>query len=165
MKPGTEDSQTLLVREFLALTECPLAWRQYDLYLFRDGDVVFYVGQSYCAFERVWEHLRGGFKGQSIVGLFVLCNWPRSMRFTVELMASRSVRFDCVQNDLNAAERFLIEQWAPCFNEILNQRPRPLPDQYAAPTASGRRLRSLKRMIREASYAVRAEHRRTAWEN
>jgi hypothetical protein len=53
------DSQNILLRDFLSLTECPLAWRQYDLYLFRDGDTVFYVGQSYCAYERVWEHLRG----------------------------------------------------------------------------------------------------------
>jgi hypothetical protein len=165
MKPNIENKRDILLRDFLTLTGCPLAWRPYDLYLFRDGDVVFYVGQSYCAFERVWEHLRGGFKGHSTVGLFVVCNWPRAVRFTVELMCSRSARFNCVQNDLDAAERYLIEQLSPCFNEMLNRAPLPLPENYAPPTADGRRIRSLRRMIREATYAARRESGRTAWED
>ncbi len=164
MKPKIKDTRTILLRDFLTLTGCPPAWRPYDLYLFRNGDDVFYVGQSYCAFDRVWEHLRGGFKGQSIVGLFVVCNWPRSIRFTVQLLCSRTAQFDGVQNDLNAAERTLIEQLSPCFNETLNRTPRRLPEEFAPPTADGRRIRSLRRMIREATYAARLEGRRTAWE-
>ena len=34
-------------------------------------EVVFYVGQSYLAFGRVWEHLLSGFKGHSIMGRFI----------------------------------------------------------------------------------------------
>jgi len=34
---------------------------------FCDEEVVFYVGQSHNAFERVWAHLLGGFQGHSIV--------------------------------------------------------------------------------------------------
>ena len=163
MKPNTEDNQDILLRDFLTLSSCPPAWRPYDLYVFRDGDVVFYAGQSYCAFDRVWEHLRGGYKGQSVVGLFVVCNWPRSIRFTVQLLCSRATRFDCVQNDLSAAERYLIEQLSPCFNETLNRTPTPLPEEYAPPTADGRRIRSLRRMIREATHAARLESRHTTW--
>jgi hypothetical protein len=46
-----------------------------QIYLFRDAAVAFYIGQSYLAFARVWEHLLSGFKGHSIMGRFVWCNW------------------------------------------------------------------------------------------
>ena len=42
------------VKEFLTLDECPADWRSLNLYWFRDDEVVFYVGQSQLAFERVW---------------------------------------------------------------------------------------------------------------
>ena len=71
------------LKRFLLIAECPSAWKKFDLYLFRDEEVVFYIGQSHLAFERVWEHLLNGFKGHSIVGRFIWCNWPRSMSFTV----------------------------------------------------------------------------------
>jgi len=145
------------LKQFLATTTCPPEWRRCDLYLLRDDVVVFYVGQSYNAFERVWEHLRGGPKGRSIVGRFVLCNWPRSMRFTVELLSSQSPRFEAVGYDPGAAERYLIEQLAPCFNETLNTSPTPLPGVYLPPTAKIKHLKSLKRLLREAGYATRFE--------
>ena len=147
----------LPLKRLLIVAECPPDWRAFDLYLFRDDAVVFYVGQSYNAFERVWEHLRGGPKGRSIVGRFVLCNWPRSMRFTVELLSSQSPRFEAVGYDPGAAERYLIEQLAPCFNETLNTSPTPLPGEYLPPSAKVKHLKSLKRLLREAGYATRFE--------
>ena len=68
------------LKEFL-LTEqrCPPEWRPFDLYLFRDDEVVFYVGQSYVAFDRVWRHILDGYKGRSVVGRFIHCNWPASL--------------------------------------------------------------------------------------
>jgi hypothetical protein len=155
---------TVPLKKFLTLLDCPPEWRRHDLYLFRDDEVVFYVGQSYHAFERVWEHLRGAFKGRSVVGRFVLCNWPRALKFTVELMSSQSARFEALGNDLDAAERYLIQQFSPCFNEALNDDPTPLPASYSPPHAPVRHPRSLKRMMREAEYAVRAESRKTLWE-
>ncbi len=149
----------LPLKEFLTLTHCPPGWAQHDLYLFRDDELVFYVGQSHNAFERVWVHLRDGFKGRSTVGRFVLCNWPRSMHFTVELLHSPAAHLD-----RDAAERRLIEQCAPCFNEALNQRPTSLPSKYAPPSASVRHPRSLKKMMLEADYAVRHEKRKRAQE-
>ena len=153
----------LPIKKFLTMPQCPAAWKRHDLYLFRDDEVVFYVGQSRHAFGRVWDHLHDGFKGRSAVGRFVLCNWPRSMRFIVELMNSRSARFDIVGNNLDAAERHLIEQLSPCFNEALNERPTPLPATYSPPNASVRHPRSIKTMMRQAEYALYQDSRKAAW--
>jgi hypothetical protein len=145
------------------MTDCPSEWQRHDLYLFRDDEIVFYVGQSHNAFDRVWEHLRGGYRGRSVVGRFILCNWPHSMKFIIELLNSKSPRFDSVGNSPDAAERHLVEQLSPCFNEAMNTRPTPLPARYAPPNARIRHLKSLKRMIREAGYAMRSESDREPW--
>jgi hypothetical protein len=145
------------LKRFILIEGCPEAWKGFDLYLFRDGNVAFYVGQSQRAFARVWEHLLGGFHGHSFVGRFVWVNWPKSMRFTIELLSSRSEQFNIVGNDLNASERFLIERWSPCFNVSLNNQPTPLPESYLPPNAPFRRRRSLNAMIHEAERAVKAD--------
>jgi len=137
--------------------QCPEAWKDFDLYLFRDEDVVFYVGQSHLAFARVWEHLLSGFKGHSIVGRFVWVNWPKSMSFTIELLSSKSVQFNEVKNDLNASERMLIQRYAPCFNVSQNTKPTSLPESYLPPNAPFRRRRSLNALIHEAERSVKAE--------
>jgi len=128
-----------------------------DLYIFRDESVVFYVGQSHLAFARVWEHLLGGFHGHSIMGRFVWCNWPKSMKFTIELLSSQSEQFEAVGNDLNAAERLLIQLGSPCFNVSLNNQPTPVPSLYLPPNANLRCGRSLNKLIHEAERAVKAE--------
>ena len=144
----------------MLIDTCPSDWRPLDLYLFRDEEVVFYVGQSYVAFDRVWDHLRNGFKGRSTIGRFILCNWPASLKFTIELLSSRSARFADVDYDLNAAERELILQLSPCFNEMLNNRPTPLPERYALPNARPRCSRSLTKLVREAERAVHMDEKR-----
>jgi len=153
------NDQTIAIslKRFLLLGECPTDWKDLDLYLFRDETVVFYVGQSCLAFARVWEHLMSGFKGHSIVGRFVWCNWPVSMKFTIELLSSRSWQFNAVGNDLNAAERMLIRQWSPCFNMSQNSQPTLVPAHYLPPNARLRCSRSFTRLIRQAEHAVRAE--------
>ena len=157
------DRIAMPLKEFL-LTEqhCPPDLRHYDLYLCRDDEVVFYVGQSYVAFDRVWQHILDGFKGRSMLGRFILCNWPTSLRFTIELHDSRSAVFADVGHDLNAAERVLIERHAPCFNEMLNRHPTALPARYAPPGPMIRCSRSLGKLIGEARYAVQAD-RRKSW--
>jgi hypothetical protein len=153
------DDQNVAIplKRFLLLKGCPDSWKGLDLYLFRDQDVVFYVGQSDSAFARVWEHLLSGFHGHSIVGRFVWCNWPKSMSFTIELLSSRSAQFAVVANDLGAAERLLIRQWSPCFNISQNSQPNPVPGCYLPANAPFRRRRSLAMLIHEAERAVRAE--------
>jgi len=145
------------LKRFLLIEQCPADWKSLDLYLFRDEDVVFYVGQSYLAFARVWEHLLSGFKGHSIVGRFIWVNWPKSMNFSIELLSSQSGQFNDVQNDLNAAERVLIQHWLPCFNVSQNSQPTPVPDIYLPPNAPFRRRRSLNSLIHEAERAVQAD--------
>jgi hypothetical protein len=154
---------SLPLKRFLLVEQCPAAWKPLDLYLFRDEEVVFYVGQSHFAFARVWEHLLGGFKGHSIVGRFVWSNWPVSMKFNIELLSSQSEQFNSLGNDLNAAERALIEQYAPCFNLSLNRQPTPLPSAYLPPNA---RLRcgGLNKLIHQAERVVRAEDTRALME-
>jgi hypothetical protein len=145
------------LKRFLLIQECPPSWKGLDLYLFRDEQVAFYVGQSQLAFARVWEHLLSGFKGHSIVGRFIWCNWPTSMSFTIELMNSHSGQFDNLGNDLNAAERQLIQHWSPCFNISLNDQPTSLPASYLPPNAPFRRRQSLNKLIHEAERAVKAD--------
>jgi hypothetical protein len=153
----TDSKISISLKRFLLIEECPVDWKTLDLYLFRDEEVAFYVGQSQLAFARVWEHLLGGFHGHSIMGRFVWCNWPRSMRFTIELMSSKSEQFNAVGNDLNAAERSLIEQLSPCFNVSLNSQPTPVPSSYQPPNAKFRCSHSLNKLRHEAERAVKAE--------
>jgi len=163
MKTSPDDGRIAIpLKEFL-LTEqrCPPEWRPLDLYLCRDDAVVFYVGQSYIAFDRMWQHILDGFKGRSMLGRFILCNWPAALRFTIELRDSRSAAFAGVGHDLDAAERMLIERYAPCFNEMLNRHPTPLPDRYAPPGPALRCSRSLGKLISEARHAVQADRRKT----
>jgi hypothetical protein len=159
-----EQLVSLPLKRFLLIEQCPPAWKELDLYLFRDEQVVFYVGQSHLAFARVWKHLRNGFKGRSVVGQFIWCNWPKSMNFTVELLSSQAEPFGVIANDLNEAERFLIQQWAPCFNAALNREPTPLPPTYSPPTAPIRCSRSLNKLMHEAERAVQADERRRLME-
>jgi len=150
---------SLPLKRFLLIEQCPEAWKPLDLYLFRDEEVVFYVGQSHLAFARVWKHLLAGFKGHSIVGRFVWGNWPVSMKFSIELLSSQSEQFAGLGKDLDAAERALIEQYTPCFNVSLNRQPTALPCAYRPPNA---RLRcgGLNKLIHQAERVVRAENTR-----
>jgi hypothetical protein len=150
----------LPLKRFMVVEQCPPEWRRLDLYVFRDETVAFYVGQSYVAFDRVWEHLRNGFRGRSVIGRFILCNWPASLRFTIELLSSASSRFEAVGYDLDAAERDLIRQWAPCFNVSLNSQPTPVPACYRPPDAKPLCSRSLNKLIHEAERANRTEDSR-----
>jgi len=150
----------LSLKRFILIEQCPENWKHLDLYLFRDENVVFYVGQSHLAFDRVWDHLKGGFKGHSMVGRFMWTNWPVSMKFTVELMCSKSTDFDCVVHDLNAAERHLIERWSPCFNISLNSQPVPIPSMYFPANGILRCGRSLNKLIHQAERVVKVDDAR-----
>lgn len=148
---------TLPLKRFLLIENCPVEWKELDLYLIRDEHVTFYVGQSQLAFTRVWDHLLGGFHGHSIVGRFVWSNWPVSMKFTIELLSSKSERFDEVGNNLDAAERQLIQAFSPCFNVSLNSAPTPIPSAYRSVNAQFRFRHGLNQLKREAERVVKAE--------
>ena len=150
------------LKEFLQIELCPPEWRRLNLYLIRDEEVIFYVGQSYIAFYRVWKHFYAGFKGRSLVGRLIICNWPVSMRFTVEMMSSRSARFAPVENDLNRSEQLLIQQYSPCLNTALNPQQTPLPSRYASPYTSLKFFHHPQKLIREAAQAIQAGQKK-AW--
>jgi hypothetical protein len=175
----SEDPQPSLavaLKVFLTIPVCPPGWKGYDLYRLRDDQVTFYVGQSGCAFDRVWEHIRGGTHGYSTVGRFLLYNWPRSGNIVVELLDSGAPRFAPYgapsANWLDDAERALIEADRPCFNILLNGAPSPLPPGYLSPDGPGpqysntlRGMRGLlRRILREASRAPRRSPGDTTWE-
>jgi hypothetical protein len=145
------------LKRFLLIDQCPTDWKGLDLYLFRDDERAFYVGQSHLAFSRVWEHLLSGFKGHSIVGRFLWCNWPKSMNFSIELLSAQFEQFKDVGNDVTAAERQLIQQYLPCFNVSQNIQPTPVPRHYLPPNSKFRRRVSLNKLIHEAERAVKAE--------
>jgi hypothetical protein len=48
----------IALKRFLLVEQCPLSWKGLDLYLylFRDDNIVFYVGQSHLAFSRVLQN-------------------------------------------------------------------------------------------------------------
>ena len=151
---------SLPLKRFLLFQRCPAAWREMNLYVFRDEQVAFYVGQSAVAFDRVRTHLLDGYKGRSTVGRFVLCNWPLSMSFTIQLLSCQAARFASLDYELNAAEQQLIQQLSPCFNIAKNVQPSPLPERYAPPTARPQHLRSPNRMKREAQLFIQAEEKK-----
>lgn len=151
---------SISLKRFLLIEQCPEAWQSFDLYLFRDDAVTFYVGQSHLAFARVWQHLLDGFKGRSLVGRFVWSNWPASMNFTIALLDSQDAQFHAVGHEVTAVEQWLIAQSSPCLNVVYNGQPTPLPPAYRPPNASLRCGRSLKKLIYQAERAVRMEENR-----
>ena len=153
------NSITLPLKRFILIEQCPPEWKHLDLYLFRDEHVVFYVGQSQVAFARVWDHLKGGFHGHSMVGRFMWSNWPVSMKFTIGLLSSQSEEFASIGNNLSAAEGQLIERWSPCFNASLNKRPTSIPSHYA-PANARLRCGGLNKLIHQAERVVKVDDAR-----
>lgn len=149
----------LPLKAFLQIETCPAEWKKHNLYLVRDEGVTFYVGQSYCAFDRVWKHFYDGFKWRSEVGRFILCNWRASAEFTVELLSSRHPLFAARASDRFAAERLLIEELQPCFNVTYNPAPHPLPAGYRPPGVKLPFRRTPHSLIREAALMLKAEDR------
>lgn len=163
--PPGEQHVTLSLKEFLVIEKCPPEWLGLNLYLFRDDQTAFYIGQSERAYERAWQHIHDAYKGRSVIGRFILCNWPASMHFTLEFYHAAHPCFTEVEYNLNAAEKQLIEQWQPCFNVIANPTPSPLPGCYLPPDAHPRHLRRLGTMRNEARAYLRAEKRRETLED
>lgn len=153
-------SVKLKVKQFIQLEECPEAWKKLDLYVIRDEDCVFYVGQSHIAFQRVWDHIKNGYKWRSDVGRFILCNWPKSMNYEIELLSSSSQEFEEVGHDLLRAEEMLIKRYTPCFNIVQNDAPHPIPEIYLPPSSEIRCSRSLKRLQYQAEQSIRNDERK-----
>jgi hypothetical protein len=153
------DHVIIKLKKFPLIERCPSEWKGLDLYLFRDEGTVFYVGQSHCAFRRVWDHILNGYKARSGVGRFILCNWPKTMNLDVELFSSQSPEFACVGNGLPLAEEMLIRRYKPCFNDSLNQDPVSLPVPYVPTSSPIRCSRSLRKLQFQALMAVKNDEK------
>lgn len=148
------------VKHFIQLEECPDEWKKFDLYVIRDENSAFYVGQSYCAFDRVWDHIKNGYKWRSDIGRFILCNWPKSMNYEIELLSSSSPGFAAVDNNLLRAEEMLIKMYKPCFNISQNNDPTPLPEIYLPPNSEIRCSRSLTKLRYQAEQSIRNDEKK-----
>ena len=84
------------------------------------------------------------------------------MRFTIEMLSSQSEEFTSVGNNLDAAERQLIQAQTPCFNVSLNAAPISLPSMYRPVNANFRFRHGLNHLKREAERAVKADEAK-AW--
>jgi hypothetical protein len=100
----------------------------YRLYLMRDGETVFYVGQSRNPHNRFLSHLgMDGRSSPSEIGRFIRKNASASdawlfEQYTLEEAGDHS--------SSDAAERALIARYRPCFNTMANPDRSPLPARY-----------------------------------
>ena len=132
-------------------------WRGYGLYVVRDGDIVFYIGQtSRHVITRLWEHLGLGFTGgrlwceysMSTLGRLIKINMPESRKWQIEFPSLLDCQpliadmdkdwfMECCtkfrRNMLDTCEQALINHHKPCFNTIYNPHPRSLPERYKHP--------------------------------
>ena len=120
------------------------------VYLYRDDDTVFYVGQSRHPLRRFYQHM-GKYRGSysDSVGDFIIENQPESLNWQIEIYTLEECRpfmacsdgyyEGCIGNPIlfgeivNAAEVAFIELFRPCFNRIHNLKPTSLPVKYHRP--------------------------------
>lgn len=154
-----ERSYRITVKEFLCTHprfRCPVELSWHDLYIFHDDQTVFYVGQSNPfgtdtgAWNRVWQHLRGGFTGHSRVGEFIRHNWPESMGFEIAFWNSKASHFGDARNLPGGAEKFLIKQLSPYFNRAMARAAPRLPEKYRRPDGTATHPANIEEMIRIA---------------
>lgn len=111
----------------------------YRLYVIRDGETVFYVGQSKEVLVRLLDHLgqRDQEQVTSTLNRFVNNNLPEAGAWQVELMTVA----DCgplVKDHFPAYKRWgvdlaeiaLMREFHPCFNTLHNPRSSQIPDKY-----------------------------------
>jgi len=82
--------QRMTIKEALEVEDASGCVVYPSLYLFRDGDVVFYVGQSIHPFERLQEHLGQGdpwLEAPDRLGQLILNNHPASLAWMMEVTA------------------------------------------------------------------------------
>jgi hypothetical protein len=108
------------------------------IYVVRDGDVVFYVGQSKRdVVMRFWEHMNK----PSRLGQLIALNRPQSMAWSVDFYTLadcqpfvRQQSLFSLQEwqhfDMDMAERGMIAQMCPVINRDFNANPTPLPARY-----------------------------------
>lgn len=111
----------------------------YRLYVVRDGDVVFYVGQSQNVINRLWDHLGEGcwarVQGKSNLGRLIKFNLPASRVWQIELLTVEDCQdYGETYGDVSRAEQLLIDYHSPYLNVKGNRASSGLlPECYKTP--------------------------------
>ncbi len=115
------------------------------MYVVRDEDVVFYIGQSKRdVVVRFWEHINK----PSRLGQLITLNRPQSMHWLVDFYTLADCRPYVKQQslfsmqewqhfDMDMAEQGMIAQMRPVLNKDFNPNPKPLPAQYMGQNVIG----------------------------
>lgn len=112
-----------------------------ELYIVRDGALVFYVGKSSTPVDRLLTHFGDGNwnwgRGTSDLGKLVKDNLPDSKSWQVELLSvadcELAIQLQFPKNKgrhMDIAELALIRILNPCLNVMHNIKPTPLPAKY-----------------------------------
>jgi hypothetical protein len=118
------------------------------IYVVREGEVVFYVGQSKRdVVTRFWEHIQK----RSRLGQLIELNRPSSLTWLVDFYTLADCRPYVTQKslfamqawetfDMDMAEQALIAWLRPILNRNFNANPTPLPAHYHGHELLGQRL-------------------------
>jgi len=130
--------QRMTMREAMKMLDPEYDGGEQYLYLYLEGEIVFYVGKSSQPFERLQEHIGQGDDKRSMpwpdpIGRLILENRPASLEWTVQVTPLTELRTQMKLSDrvdIDTVERELIARFHPCLNRTCNRNPTPLPEKY-----------------------------------
>ena len=120
---------TVLVEDILYKEFRHVDYEDCRIYVIRDDDLIFYIGQSKHIIRRLQEHMGldigFGIK-ESNTGRFVNANLPKSREWQIDLLSLEDCKtytaFTLSADNVNFAENELISLLCPCLNQHLNRR-------------------------------------------
>lgn len=127
--------QTITVGDVLDDRLPESGFEQFQIYIFREDDLIFYVGKTeQHILDRLAEHLGLSFRSASLIGQLVEDNAPLSYAWQIDLLTLE----DCfpfvhrhfpnaTEIDLRLAERATILEFSPALNSESNPHPSSLP--------------------------------------
>ena len=121
---------TILVEDILDKELCHVDYEDCRIYIFRDKDLVLYIGQSKDVIRRLKEHLGFNVRGfgikESNIGRLVNANVPESKQWEIDLLTLEDCKtytvFTIPAENVDWAEAELISLLCPCLNQHLNRR-------------------------------------------
>lgn len=100
-----------------------------NIYLIRDGEVIFYIGQSsFGGAYRVIEHFDNTARSNSTLHELMMDNLPKSLLWSVDLVSIPG-HDEIDRQDFECA---LITALSPCINIHCNDTPSRLPSNYTS---------------------------------
>lgn len=120
---------TILVEDILDGEPSHIDYEDCRIYIIRDDDLIFYIGQSKNVIRRLQEHmgLNIGFGiKESNTGRFINANLSRSRKWQIDLLTLEDCKtytvFNISAGSVSQAEAELINLLYPCLNQQLNKR-------------------------------------------